>query len=76
MKREVEFKKKRRKKQMKVQNDWKMGKEAADSLVMSHPQLRQIRELLDPNDGVVQRWLERLGHGVGQDHSNHHRQDV
>lgn len=46
------------------------------SLMMSHPQLRQIRELLDANDGVVQRWLERLGHGVGQDHSDHHRQDV
>lgn len=49
---------------------------SADSLMMSHPQLRQIRELLDANDGVVQRWLERLGHGVGQDHSDHHRQDV
>lgn len=55
---------------------WKAAAESADSLMMSHPQLRQIRELLDANDGVVQRWLERLGHSVGQDHSDHHRQDV
>lgn len=54
----------------------KAAAESADSLMMSHPQLRQIRELLDANDGVVQRWLERLGYGVGQDHSDHHRQDV
>lgn len=43
---------------------------------MAHAQLRQIRKFLDADDGVVQRRLERLGHGVGQDHSYHHREDV
>lgn len=43
---------------------------------MPHAQLRQIRKFLDPYDGVVQRRLERLGHGVGQDDCDHHRQDV
>lgn len=43
---------------------------------MAHAQFGQIRKLLDANDGVVQRRLERLGHRVGQDHSDHHRQDV
>lgn len=47
-----------------------------DSLVMAHAKFRQIRKFLDADDGVVQRWLEWLGHCVGQDHSNHHRQDV
>lgn len=47
-----------------------------DSLVMAHAQFRQIRKFLDADDGVVKRWLERLGHGVGQDHRYHHRQDV
>lgn len=43
---------------------------------MAHAQLRQIWKFLDADDGVVQRRLKRLGHGVGQDHSDHHRQDV
>lgn len=39
-------------------------------------QLRQVGQLLDPDDGVVEGGLERLGHGVGQDHRDHHGQDV
>lgn len=44
--------------------------------MVAHPQFRQVRKLLDAYDGVVEGRLERLGHGVGQDHSDHHRQDV
>ena len=40
---------------------------------MAHAQLRQIWKFLDADDGVVQRRLKRLGHGIGQDHSDHHR---
>lgn len=43
---------------------------------MAHAQFGQIRKLLDTNDGVVERRLERLGHRVGQDHGDHHGQDV
>lgn len=39
-------------------------------------QLGQVGQLLDPDDGVVEGRLQRLGHGVGQDHRYHHRQDV
>lgn len=39
-------------------------------------QLRQVGQLLDPDDGVVEGGLERLGHGVGQDHRYHHGQNV
>lgn len=39
-------------------------------------QLWEVGQLLDPDDGVVQGGLQRLGHGVGQDHRDHHRQDV
>lgn len=43
---------------------------------MAHAQFRKIRKFLDADDGVIQGGLERLGHGVGQDHSNHDGQDV
>lgn len=43
---------------------------------MPHSQLRKVGQLLDADDGVVQRRLERLCHGVGQDHRDHHGQDV
>lgn len=44
--------------------------------MVAHAQLGQVGQLLDANDGVVERGLQRLGHGVGQDYSDHHRQDV
>lgn len=39
-------------------------------------QLRQVGQLLDADDGVVEGGLQRLGHGVGQDHRDHHGKDV
>jgi len=45
-------------------------------LVVAPAQLRQVGQLLDPDDGVVERRLQRLRHGVGKDHRDHHRQDV
>lgn len=45
-------------------------------LVVAPAQLGQVGQLLDPDDGVVEGRLQRLGHGVGQDHRYHHRQDV
>lgn len=39
-------------------------------------QLGQVGQLLDPDDGVVEGGLQGLGHGVGQDHRDHHREDV
>lgn len=39
-------------------------------------QLWEVGQLLNPDDGVVERRLQGLGHGVGQDHRDHHRQDV
>lgn len=44
--------------------------------LLAPAQLRQVRKLLDPYDGVVERRLEALGHGVGQNHGDHHGQDV
>lgn len=43
---------------------------------VSEGQLRQVRQLLDLDDGVVERRLQALCHHVGQDHSHHHGQDV
>lgn len=45
-------------------------------LVVSPAQLGEVGQLLDPDDGVIEGRLQRLGHGVGQDHRYHHRQDV
>ena len=45
-------------------------------LVVSPAQLWEVGQLLDPDDGVVEGGLQGLGHGVGQDHRYHHRQDV
>ncbi len=45
-------------------------------LVVSPAELWEVGQLLDPDDGVVDGGLQGLGHGVGQDHSYHHRQDV
>lgn len=45
-------------------------------LVVSPAQLWEVGQLLDPDDGVVEGGLQGLGHGVGQDHCYHHRQDV
>lgn len=39
-------------------------------------QLRQVGQLLDPNDGVIEGGLQRLGNSVGQDHRDHHGKDV
>lgn len=39
-------------------------------------QLRQVRQLLDLDDGVVERRLKTLGHHVRQDDRHHHGQDV
>ncbi|KAF3834162.1 hypothetical protein F7725_025366 [Dissostichus mawsoni] len=39
-------------------------------------ELRQVRQLLDLDDGVVQGGLQALGHHVGQDYCHHHGQDV
>ena len=39
-------------------------------------QLGEVRQLLDPDDGVVEGGLQGLGHSVGQDHGYHHWQDV
>lgn len=36
----------------------------------------QVGKLLDHDDGVVQRWLEESGDGVGDQDGNHHRDDV
>lgn len=43
---------------------------------MSKAELRQVRQLLDLDDGVVQGGLQALGHHVGQDYCHHHGQDV
>lgn len=43
---------------------------------MSEAELRQVRQLLDLDDGVVEGWLQTLGHHVGQDDCHHHGQDV
>ena len=48
----------------------------AGSLVVSPAQLGEVGQLLDADDGVVQRRLQALRHGVGQDHGDHHGQDV
>lgn len=45
-------------------------------LVVSPAQLWEVGQLFDPDDGVVEGGLQGLGHSVGQDHCNHHRQDV
>lgn len=45
-------------------------------LVVTPAELRQVGQLLDPDDGVVEGRLQWLGHSVGQDHRDHHRQDV
>ena len=45
-------------------------------LVVSPAQLGKVRQLLDPDDGVIEGRLQGLGHGVGQDHRYHHRQDM
>lgn len=39
-------------------------------------QLRQVRQLLNLDDGVVERRLQTLSHHVGQDDRHHHGQDV
>lgn len=43
---------------------------------VSEAKLRQVRQLLDLDNGVVERGLQALGHHVGQDYCHHHRQDV
>ena len=45
-------------------------------LVVTPAQLGQVGQLLDPDDGVIEGGLQRLGHGVGQDHGDHHGKDV
>lgn len=45
-------------------------------LVVTPAQHRQVGQLLDPDDGVIEGGLQRLGHGVGQDHRDHHGEDV
>lgn len=45
-------------------------------LVVTPAQLRQVGQLLDPDDRVIEGGLQRLGHGVGQDHRDHHGKDV
>lgn len=44
--------------------------------MVSPAQLREVGQLLDPDDGVVEGGLQGLRYGVGQDHRYHHRQDV
>lgn len=43
---------------------------------VSKAKLRQVRQLLDLDDGVVQGGLQTLGHHVGQNYCHHHGQDV
>lgn len=43
---------------------------------MSKAEFGQVGQLLDLDDGVVERGLQALGHHVGQDYSHHHGQDV
>jgi len=44
--------------------------------VVAPAQLGEVGQLLDADDAVVERGLEALGHGIGQDDGNHDRQDV
>lgn len=46
------------------------------SLMVPPAQLREVGQLLDADDAVVEGGLEALGHRVGQDDSNHNGQDV
>lgn len=39
-------------------------------------QLREIGKLLDADDAVVEGGLEALGNSIGQDDSDHDREDV
>lgn len=43
---------------------------------VSKAELRQVGELFDLDDGVVQGGLQSLGHHVGQDYRHHHGEDV
>lgn len=45
-------------------------------LVVTPAQLWEVGQLFDPDDGVIEGGLQGLGHGIGQDHGYHHRQDV
>lgn len=46
------------------------------SLVVPPAQLGEVGQLLDADDAVVERGLEALGHGVGQDDGDHDGEDV
>lgn len=43
---------------------------------VSKTKLWEIRELLDLDYGIIERWLQALCHHVSQDHCNHHGQNV
>lgn len=43
---------------------------------MPPAQLWQVGQFLDADDAVVERGLQALGHGIGQDHCNHDWQNV
>lgn len=53
-----------------------VGTRDTNSLVVAPAQLREVGKLLDADDAVVEGGLEALGHGIGQDDSDHDRQDV
>lgn len=56
---------------------WGRGDTAGwHSLVVPPAQLREVGQLLDADDAVVERGLEALGHGVGQDDGDHDGEDV
>lgn len=44
--------------------------------MVSPAQLREVGQLLDPDDGIIQGGLQGLGHSVSQNHCYHHWQDV
>lgn len=51
-------------------------RQALHLLVVSPAQLREVGQLFDPDDGVVEGGLQGLRHSVGQDDCYHHWEDV